>query len=117
MSSFDTVAEVILYVQNMDRMLSFYTDVLGIDVAGGAPEHGFVRLDTQGTDLCLHRGAEEPPGPFSPTIVFGVDDAEAARSYLLERDVDVSEIRSPAPGTSVIDARDPEGNELSFESS
>lgn len=116
MSAIGTLDEVILYVEDMDAMVSFYTEVLGFDVAGGAPEHGFVRLDSGAASLALHAGRDGDVGEFAPKIVFAVEDLEAARSRLQDEGVDLSEVRSPAPGTEVCDGRDPEGNAFSIES-
>jgi catechol 2,3-dioxygenase-like lactoylglutathione lyase family enzyme len=117
MTGFDTLSEVIVYVQDMDRMLSFYTDVLGLEIAAGNPEHGFVEFDTGTCSFCLHAGGEGDLGEDAPKFVFGVEDVEAARSYLQDHDVELGEVRSPAPGMEVCDGLDPEGNAFSIESS
>lgn len=117
MADFDTLTEVILYVQDFDRMLSFYTDVFGLDVRAGAPEHGFVRFDTGGCSLCLHAGSEGDVGDDAPKVVFEVEDLEAARSHLREHGVELGPVRSPVPDVRVCDGRDPEGNKFSIESS
>lgn len=43
------------------------------------------------------------------------DDLEGVRAMLLTAGVWVDEIRSPAPGVLVADARDPEGNAFHIE--
>jgi catechol 2,3-dioxygenase-like lactoylglutathione lyase family enzyme len=113
---FDTLHEVILYVGDVDRALSFYTGVLGLEVADGAPEHGFVALDTGTCRLCLHAGGEGDVGEDAPKVVFQVEDVATARSYLRDRGVEMGEIRSPAPGVEVCDGRDPDGHRFSIES-
>lgn len=115
MSRIGTLDEVILYVEDMDRMLDFYRDVLGLEAAGGAPEHGFVRLDAGGVDLALHAGRDGDVGRFAPKIVFAVEDIAAARDALRAHDVELSEQRSPASGKQVCDGVDPEGNAFSIE--
>jgi catechol 2,3-dioxygenase-like lactoylglutathione lyase family enzyme len=117
MSEFGTLSEVIVYVREMDRMASFYTDVLGLEIAAGDPEHGFVEFDTGTCSLCLHAGREDDPGDAAPKFVFGVEDVEEARAYLHEHDVELGEVRSPAPGKRVCDGLDPEGNAFAIESS
>lgn len=117
MTDFDTLSEVIVYVEEMDRMASFYTDVFGLDVAAGDPEHGFVEFDTGTCSLCLHAGREDDPGDAAPKFVFEVEDVEEARSYLRDHDVELGEVRSPAPGKRVCDGLDPGGNAFSIESS
>jgi catechol 2,3-dioxygenase-like lactoylglutathione lyase family enzyme len=109
------LSEVILYVADMDRMYEFYTDTLGLPVARGAPEHGFVALDTGGCELCLHAGGEESTGAGVPKVVFSVDELDAARSSLTELGVEMGEIRDGGPDTRVCDGRDPEGNPFALE--
>lgn len=115
MPRFDHVSEVILYVEDIDQMLDFYQDAFGLEVKGGDPDHGFVRFDTIGSDLCLHAGRDGDIGAYAPKVVFAVDDLETARSHLEKFDVALGEVRSPVPGTRVVDGRDPEGNKFSLE--
>lgn len=117
MPAFDTISEVILYVEDVDRMTSFYREAFGLEVAAGGPEHGFVKFDTGECTLCLHAGRDGDPGQYAPKFVFEVDDLEAARSHLVEHDVELGDVRTPVPGTHVCDGRDPEGNRFSIESS
>jgi catechol 2,3-dioxygenase-like lactoylglutathione lyase family enzyme len=117
MPDFDRLSEVILYVQDIERMTSFYTDVFGLDIVAGDPDHGFVEFDTGSCSLCLHAGGDGDLGREAPKFVFAVEDIEAARSHLEERDVELGDVRSPAPGVEVCDGRDPEGNKFSIESS
>lgn len=116
MPTFDRVSEVILYVEDVRELTSFYEDVFGLEIAAGDPDHGFVRFDTGECSLCLHAGADGDLGPDAPTVVFPVEDVDEARDYLRDRGVEVGEIRSPVPGTRVCDGRDPEGNKFSIES-
>lgn len=60
--------------------------------------------------LALHAGSEAP----DPT--FEVADAAAERARPAGAGIDVTEVREPAPGLSVFDARDPDGNRFSIES-
>lgn len=116
MSEFDRLSEVIRYVEDVDRLTEFYTDVFGLEIAAGDPDHGFVRLDTGDCSLCLHAGRDGDRGEYPATVVFSVDDVDAAREHLLDRDVEMGAVRSPAPGTRACDGRDPEGNPFSIES-
>lgn len=116
MPNFDELIEVIVYVQDMERMLSFYTDVFGLEVTQGKPEHGFVKLDVGTSALCLHAGREGELGQYAPKLVFEVDDLAEARDHLREHNVELGEERNPAPDVYVIDGRDPEGNKFSIES-
>lgn len=117
MPAFDTLSELIVYVEDVERMTSFYREAFGLEVATGDPEHGFVKFDTGECALCLHAGRDGDLGRFAPKFVFEVDDVDEARDHLAEYDVEFGEVRSPAPGKEVCDGRDPEGNTFSIESS
>lgn len=117
MQSVDSLIEVIVYVDDMDRLYEFYTDAFGLDVLEGAPEHGFVKLDVGGTALALHEGRDGDLSRYAPKLVFAVDDLEAVRDHLSEYAVDFGDVRNPAPDVYVLDARDPEGNRIAFEAS
>lgn len=117
MPAFDTLSEVILYVEDMERMVSFYTDVFGLEVASGAPEHGFVAFDTGACRLCLHAGGGGDTGPDAPTFVFQVPDLEEARAHLERHGVELGDVRTPTPDVAVCDGTDPEGNTFSIEAS
>lgn len=117
MPTFDSLIEVIVYVEDMDRMFALYTDAFGLDIVEGAPEHGFVKLDVGGTTLALHEGREGDISRYAPKLVFEVEDLAAARDHLAEYDIELGEVRNPAPDVYVIDGRDPESNKFSIEAS
>lgn len=117
MPEFDRLSEVIVYVDDVERMASFYGDVFGLSVSAGDPEHGFVKFDTGACELALHHGGEEGVREDAPKVVFEVDDLDAARQHLAAHDVTLGEERTPAPGVRVVDGRDPEGNKFSIETS
>lgn len=117
MAQLDTLSEVILYVDDIDSMTDFYTNVLDLEISSGAPEYGFVAFDTGTCELCLHAGRDGEIGQYAPKVVFEVDDIDAARSELQANGIEMSEIRNPTPGTNICDALDPEGNRFSIESS
>ena len=113
--------EVILYVQDMSAQVSFYRDRLGLRVR--SPQSGadfsqefWVEMETGACILALHAGGQRRFGEDAPKIVFRVVDIQAARKTLLERGVQLSEVRSTAPGVWVCDGADPEGNKFSIES-
>ena len=113
--------EVILYVEDMEKQVSFYRDILGLEVLypAGAERYDkemWVTIDTGPCVLALHGGGRKRLGADTPKIVFGVEDIEAARDLLLERGLELGEIRNAAPGVYVCDGFDPEGNPLSIES-
>jgi membrane protease YdiL (CAAX protease family)/catechol 2,3-dioxygenase-like lactoylglutathione lyase family enzyme len=113
--------EVILYVQDMNLMVSFYRDVLGLDVKEPEAVKDFrdfywVVFSTGSCSLVLHAGGKQQLGEDAPKIVFQVTDIHTARSTLIERGVELGEVQSPALNVLVCDGRDPEGNAFSLES-
>jgi catechol 2,3-dioxygenase-like lactoylglutathione lyase family enzyme len=119
--------EVILYVQDMGAQVSFYRDLLGLQVtqpagsgdSAGTDDFGgvfWVTLATGACTLALHAGGKRRLGEDAPKIVFRIADLPGARDELLGRGVPMGEVRSPAPGVQVCDGLDPEGNKFSIES-
>lgn len=112
--------EVILYVQDMQAMVAFYRDQLGlavetpVDLADYRDE-SWVVFDTGGCKLALHSGGEQQLGADTPMVVFGVADIEQARAVLVERGVAAEEIFEAAPGFKVCHVKDPEGHPLALE--
>ena len=102
------LVEVVVYTQDMARATAFYRDTLGLEPDFESPH--WTTFRTGACTLALHAGSEAP----DPTFL--VDDLDAARESLEAAGVDVSEIREPAAGLRVFDARDPDGNRFSLES-
>jgi catechol 2,3-dioxygenase-like lactoylglutathione lyase family enzyme len=112
--------KVILYVRDMDGQVRFYRDTLGLGLSWPAGLNDFtvehwVAFQVGNVTLALHSGGEEPAGT-PPRFGFEVADIAASRAQLLERGVQCSEVRSPAPGVQVVDCNDPEGNGFFIES-
>lgn len=112
--------EVIVYVRDMARAVSFYRDTLGLAVTypAGRVDYGgehWVTLDTGACTLALHGGGRGEAGRDAAKIVFRVADAAAARAELSAKGVALDEVRQAAPGVWVVDGRDPDGNPFSLE--
>ena len=113
--------EVILYVQDMGAQVSFYRDLLGLEVKEPRGEGEWsgahwVELDTGSCTLALHAGGQRRLDEDAPKIAFRVSDVPGARQELARRGVPMGKVRSPAPGVQVSDGEDPEGNKFSIES-
>ena len=102
------LVEVVVYTQDMALATAFYRDTLGLEPDFESPH--WTTFRTGACTLALHAGTEAP----DPTFL--VDDLDAARDSLEAAGVDVTEIREPAAGLRVFDARDPDGNRFSIES-
>lgn len=114
------IIEVILFVENMEKMVRFYRDTIGLkmqfpsNVAYFENEH-WVTFWTGACTLALHSGGKGRQGADAPKIVFGVKDIDHARSFLCQHNIPMSEVRVASPGTLVCDGQDPEGNPFSLE--
>ena len=114
------LVSVILYVQDMNRMVSFYRDTLGLDVQLPADltdyaQESWVQIDTGVCKLALNAGGSGRMGEDAPMIVFGVADIELARTTLLARGAALEEVFDAGGGVKVVQGRDPEGNPISLE--
>ena len=112
--------EIILYVQDMAKMVRFYRDVLGLKVtipieSQNVNDLYWVTFQTGECTLALHGGGSGNKGSDAPKLVFHVDNVPAVRSSLIACDVVMGDVRSPAPGVEVSDGKDPEGNAFSIE--
>jgi len=117
---FGELMEVILYVEDMQKQVAYYRDVLNFDVSYPAglvdySDQPWVTLQTGACTLALHGGGQRRFGSDAPKIVFQVEDVEAARQYLIDSGITMGEVRSAAPGVTVCDGTDPEGNQFSIE--
>ena len=119
---------VLLPVSDVDRAKAFYVEGLGFSLdVDHQPNEGFrvVQMTPPGSACSVTIGigiTDATPGSVRGTHLV-VTDIEAARAELVERDVDVSEIRHMGPGgwepgpdpehrkyNSFADFADPDGN-------
>jgi catechol 2,3-dioxygenase-like lactoylglutathione lyase family enzyme len=110
------LATALLFVKDLDRMIAFYRDGVGLRVDERAD--GWAVLDAGGASLALHAIAApiaarieiaSPPKPRRDTpikLVFETDDVAAARTHLAAHGAVMFEPRGPTS----CDGVDPEGN-------
>ena len=102
------VDHIYYWTRDMDRAVGFYTDVVGLSLVRREGDE-WAELDGGAVRVALHGTAEEPPA--SGTVVFRVDDLDAARWTLEERgvvfDAFVGEVEGYARFATF---RDPDGN-------
>jgi lactoylglutathione lyase len=108
------LAEVVLYVSDMERAIRFYRDTIGLEL--DLESESWTTFRTGACTLALHLVEERRPGVGEPDPTFVVTDAAAERERLAAAEVMVTEIREPVPGVRVFDVRDPDGNRISIES-
>jgi methylmalonyl-CoA/ethylmalonyl-CoA epimerase len=75
--------QVARHVDDLDRAIAFYRDVLGLDFIAGFDPPGLAFFDLDGTRLLLEMGA--PPG----LLYIGVEDIEATSAGLVAQGVEV----------------------------
>ena len=108
------LAEVVLYVRDMERAIRFYRETLGLTT--WSESSGWTTFRTGACTLAMHMAERRAPGRGEPDPTFLVADAAAKRERLAALGVDVIELREPADGVRVFDLRDPDGNRHSIES-
>lgn len=105
----------VLYVEDLDGMVEFYTDLLGLPTA----EHSarFVAFAGMGASLALEAGGPPASGPRgreqNPTVFqFAVNDVAAAIERLAGRGLGIEgDVRRGTFGALAF-IRDPEGNRV-----
>lgn len=103
------IERVWFWVQDMDRALKFYTEVLELEVVH---RHGdeWAELDTDPLRLALHAGDGHEPGG---TVVFEVEDLDEARFALELRGVVFGPHAGEVEGVArFVSFADPDGNRL-----
>ncbi len=112
--------EVVLYVEDMNAMVAFYRDTMGLtlqtplEVTDFSAEQ-WVVFDTGVADLALHGGGQKRLGADSPMLVFFTRDIAAHRDELVAKGMVWEDIVEAAPGIRVCHGRDPEGTPLALE--
>lgn len=114
------IANVIIPVDDQDRVLQFYTDVLGLEKRLEAPFGDgarWIEVAPPGSDTVI---AICPPGPNTTTggkqtgITLQTDDIDAYHAHLkgqgVDVDAEVSRFGDPVP--PLFRFRDPEANDL-----
>jgi predicted enzyme related to lactoylglutathione lyase len=106
---------VFVPVSDVDRAKAFYADQVGFVVDHDhavSDELRFVQLTPPGSACSISIGtglADSEPGSVKGLQVV-VDDADAARAYLVERGVEATEVEE-FPWGRFTGFRDPDGNE------
>ena len=77
------IDHVYYWTRDMDRAVTFYTDVLGLELAHRAG-NGWAAFRAGPVTLALH-GTDEAELPPAGTVVFRVEDLDAARWSLQQR--------------------------------
>jgi len=116
------LGKVMLYVNDMKRMVAFYRDVIGLSVVPSRFDPAeFVVLDAGSAQLCLHQIPEviarnieisDPAAPRTKApvkIMYVAEDVAGMRETLMARGVQMGAVQS-FPPLEYCDGQDPEGN-------
>ncbi len=102
---FRFVGYVIVFVHNMDSMLDFWKNQIGVPVKYSSNDWSELQLEN--VILALHKSMEATPKDTG--IVFIVEDIEKTIALLRERGVDVTNPQDIGVGLEAT-FKDPEGN-------
>ena len=113
------LAKIILYVRDMDKQVSFYRDMLGLQVKEpvGLTDYRdriWVEWETGECSLVFHFDPQKQLGQDRPKLVFKVADINQAHQALTQQGVKLSQINSRQGNIQVADGWDPEGNPFSI---
>ena len=105
-----------MYVNEMDRAVKWYTGILGFVPNFTSPFYSSLRHDKMGCRLDLHptEAASKDVG-FGPIPHFITSDIDAARAELQKKGAKVGEIRKEGPSPRFMSFWDSEGNTLGLE--
>lgn len=107
-------ATVYFEIQDMDRSIKFYTEVLGLPVKIRYGNH-WAEVDAQTISIGLHPTEEGAPVQTGGggVVSFYVSDIEALRTELVKKGVEPGPVRNPPRGKFFM-LKDPDGNYLHF---
>lgn len=94
---------------DMDRAVAFYRDALGLGLKfqDGAK---WAQFDAGGVNFSLSAPEEAAPSAAGATVIFEVDDLDAARERLLAHSAAVLDSRDMGSHGRSLTFRDPDGN-------
>ena len=115
------LSRVVLLVRDFDRSLSFYRDVVKLELAE-PPRGNWAAFHAGSVLLCLHGPWHDMPysiddfGRAPDELLFRVDELDETRAKLISKGVMVAEPHEPGPGIRVAEFRDPDGRRIAIES-
>lgn len=109
------LTKTILYVQDMNKQVDFYCNILDFTVKFPAgldnySDQVWIELATGECTLVLHYNGKKQFCEDRTKLAFTVNDIENAYKILTERGVELSAIRDTPPNLKVSSGFDPEGN-------
>lgn len=111
------ISRIILFVRDPHRVANFYQTHFGLQLLEGA-EDDWIELSAGGCTLALHRAkrtADSTEQHPSTTIVFGVQDVQAAKALFAANGLKFGKVYESAD-FAFANAKDPEGNAIQISS-
>ena len=107
--------QLIVYVNNMENMVNFYRDIVGLTIAyphvDDYSNQSYVSFGTGDATFALHAGKENTNTPLdAPKYNFEVENIQLTRKRLISKGIDMNEIINATPTKLISSGRDPEGN-------
>lgn len=103
-----TVQTVFVWAPRVEDVLSFYVDLLGLELVGHWGDWASLRAGP--VAVGIHGGRTAPPTSESTTICFGVSDIALAADNLTG--AGVAFVRHSTPTGELLDFLDPAGNPI-----
>jgi catechol 2,3-dioxygenase-like lactoylglutathione lyase family enzyme len=101
-----SMRRIVLFTKAMPRMVTFYRDVLGLELC--RDEKGWKEFDANGCIIALHNGTSRI-GARPPKIGFWSPDVAATREALVARGARLGKVMS-GKGLTRCEGKDPDGN-------
>lgn len=105
-----TMRRIVLFTSDMSRMVTFYRDVLGLELRIDEP--GWKEFDAGGCGIAVHNGRSQP-GARPPKLGFWSADVVATREMVIARGATLGKITS-GNGLVCCEGKDPDGNPYSI---
>ena len=107
--------QLIVYVSDMEKMVTFYKDILGLTIAyphvDNYANETWVAFSVGPVTFALHSGKESSEVPIdAPKYNFEVKNIQETRKDLMTKGVEMEEITNATPTKLICSGRDPEGN-------
>jgi catechol 2,3-dioxygenase-like lactoylglutathione lyase family enzyme len=110
----ERISAITLRVENMAQAITFYRDILGLDVLYGGKDSFFSSLRTgMVTDAILNL-EEGQPRPEWGRLIFYVRDVDEFWAYLKSKGFSPPQPKDASWGERYFHMHDPDGHELSF---
>jgi catechol 2,3-dioxygenase-like lactoylglutathione lyase family enzyme len=104
---------VILFTPNIDAMVEFYRDVIGLELVGS--EDGWCDFAAGTCNIALHRG-NPSIGKRPPKLVFYASDVAGARAELVKRGAKGMGKILSTDNFDMCNGKDPDGNPFQISS-